>query len=71
MAGCGHGGTGAGCGRLSLHAHDWWLKEHCNRDGTGPGHGHAHGRGCSTSAGREQGEGTAGAQGWPGLEQGG
>ena len=71
MAGCGHGGTEAGCGRPSLHAHGWWLKQHCNGDGTGPGHGHARGRLGSTGAGREQGEGTAGAHGWPGLEQGG
>ena len=63
MAGCGHGGTRAGCGRLSLHAHGWWLREHCNGAGAGPGHEHAHSRGGSTGAGREQGESTAGARG--------
>ena len=38
------------------------LREHCNGAGTGPGHGQARDRGGSTGAGREQGEGTAGAQ---------
>ena len=36
MAGCKHDGTKAGCGRLSLHAHGWWLREHCNGAGAGP-----------------------------------
>ena len=34
-----------GSGGLSLHAHGWWLMEHCNGDGAGPGHGYACGRG--------------------------
>ena len=67
MASCGHGDTRAGCGRLSLHAHGWWLREHCNGAGARPEHGHARGRGGSTGAGREQGEGTAGTRGCGGL----
>ena len=66
MASCGHDGTRAGCGRLSLHAHGWWLREHYNGAGIRPGHGHARGRGGRTGAGPEQGKGTAGARGYCG-----
>ena len=48
-------GSTDGSGGLSLHAHGWWLKGHCNGDDAGPGQGRAHGRGGSDGAGREQG----------------
>ena len=46
----------------SVYTRTTGLREHCNGAGARPGHGQARGRGGSTGAGREQGEGTAGAQ---------
>ena len=76
MAGRGQGGIGAGYGRLSIQAHSWWLKEHCNGDGARPGRGYGRWTGTHSARQAEPGHGTAvlvrqgaavqgaGARGW-------
>ena len=59
MAGCGQDGTGAGCGRLSLQAHGWWLKEHCNGDDAGLGLGYGRWTGTHSARQAQPGHRTA------------
>ena len=42
-------GSNDGSGVLSLHAHGWWLKGHCNGDGAGPEHGRARSVGATVT----------------------